>query len=589
MEIVISNESKTTEALSSENDNNTNNIIDPLNINFEQYNKELKIKKQRKNQKSFIIEQVRKYYCQLKKDIDNYNVNNKPSQTIFLTDKGTLRTSSDENINSNNFEPYLKRSHLMSEFKRKEIPRVECQKNLHLIAQYLDVDVYDFNIVFESVLRIRRFVSADTSPQSFQQAIDSGAVPYLVNLLRKDVLDKWLKKQDRINANSLIFEVCWALTNIASGTGEQTRFVVQFGAVPLLIEWIGSECDDIKEQSIWALANIIGALECRDYVVVNFGIVGKLIEVINTPNLKISILRASVWALSNCFRGKPSQKIEYVKMAAPTFANLVYHADNDVLSDSTWGIAYSTEGSDDYIATFVEAGVCKRLVELTFSTEASICSAALRSIGNITTGDDSCVEVLLNCGVLPSLIRLLDNPKRSIKKESVWTLSNICASNVHIKAVYDVGIFTKIRSKFDEEDVSVKREILWTFGNALSGSSDQVRLDIIDSCNLCDMYQKSLTTFQADAKILGVIFETLEVLMKPIQYFRDIGEPLKEKEFLEQFRPLVEKVKFLSSSATSKYANTFLSFYEEYTPIQSIDDSNTNSNTNAKEEIGVLY
>lgn len=61
-----------------------------------------------------------------------------------------------------------------------------------------------------------------------------------------------------ICSEAIQFEAAWAITNIVSGTSEETTVVVESGGLPPLIQLLKSKDPKVAEQATWAIGNIIG-------------------------------------------------------------------------------------------------------------------------------------------------------------------------------------------------------------------------------------------------------------------------------------------------------------------------------------------
>ncbi|KAG0411597.1 hypothetical protein HPB47_011269 [Ixodes persulcatus] len=324
----------------------------------------------------------------------------------------------------------------------------------------------------EATQSARKILSRERHPP-IDAMIQAGVVPVLVHSLERD------------DCPSLQFEAAWALTNIASGTAEQTDTVVKAGAVPSFIRLLQSPHSNVCEQAVWALGNIAGDGPSLRDMVLSLGILKPLLGLIKA-DAPAAFLRNVTWSLSNLCRNKnPPPPFEAIRECLPALAQLIHHTDKEVVADACWALSYLTDGSNEQIEEVVRAGVVPRLVELLGLGPVAVLTPALRALGNVVTGSDAQTQAVIDAGALPHLRALLRHSKVNLQKgdhksqkEAVWAITNLTSGGSLEQIVYAVqaGVLPPVCQMLAVPEAKTLLVALDAIRNILAGEDEDYGL-----------------------------------------------------------------------------------------------------------------
>ncbi len=356
----------------------------------------------------------------------------------------------------------------------------------------------------EGLRILRNVLCHEDAP--IQVAINGGCVPSLINLMRVPNIP--------VQADAV-----WCLTNIASGSHDQTKSVLE--AVPELLSFIGGEEASLSEQACWTLGNIAGDSDELRSILVKNGAVLPIVKLLSQEvggdqwrskheewerahlsqysggselerrqaeavleAADLSLLRAqtAAWALSNLARGSTPASVFLETGAIPLLVSLIAHPHAGLAGEVWWLFTFLTAKQDTAVQELLNNKLVGCIEAAVGALDpSSITSIPLiRCLGNLSSGPEQWIDGLVaSSAILGALGHCvdLDYSHHAVLKESVWVLTNLLGGSERQRVtVLNTGSLQKILPALYCDYLDVQREALFALRHACQTTEVVLRL-----------------------------------------------------------------------------------------------------------------
>lgn len=271
--------------------------------------------------------------------------------------------------------------------------------------------------------------------QHVRTALSKRDSPPIDEFLQSNSLDRVIQFANCDEEKEIQFEAVWILINVTSGNADQTRNVVEAGALKVFARILRSEhaTEDIREQCVWAIANVVGDdVQYRDMCLKNNICASLLAQFERSPTIQFA--STLIWCLSNFFR-VPLQESHYgVARSTIRFLEHAILRDekncSNLVADAAWAFAYVTNYTDhpfhDVVAS--NARLVARLAQLATNVQRlSSCLPAIKILANLASGSREQTDAVVTDACFVAYKTLLMCRKKELLCEVCFLLSNVAA------------------------------------------------------------------------------------------------------------------------------------------------------------------
>ncbi|EEE63645.1 hypothetical protein OsJ_18462 [Oryza sativa Japonica Group] len=289
----------------------------------------------------------------------------------------------------------------------------------------------------DSNLQIHRTTN-NRKPEHQQLIVDAGALPLLVNLLKRH------KNATNLRAvNSVIRRAADAITNLAHENSNIKTCVRIEGGIPPLVELLESQDLKVQRAAAGALRTLAFKNDENKSQIVDCNALPTLILMLRSEDAAIHY--EAVGVIGNLVHSSPNIKKEVLNAGAlQPVIGLLSSCCTESQREAALLLGQFASADSDCKVHIVQRGAVRPLIEMLQSADVQLREMSAFALGRLAQDTHNQAGIAYNGGLVP-LLKLLDSKNGSLQHNAAFALYGVADNEDYVSDFIKVGGVQKLQ------------------------------------------------------------------------------------------------------------------------------------------------
>uniref|UniRef100_A0ACD5U334 Uncharacterized protein n=1 Tax=Avena sativa TaxID=4498 RepID=A0ACD5U334_AVESA len=275
-------------------------------------------------------------------------------------------------------------------------------------------------------------------PEHQQLIVDAGALPLLVNLLRRHK-----NATNKRAVNSLIRRAADAITNLAHENSSIKTCIRIEGGIPPLVELLESQDIKVQRAAAGALRTLAFKNDENKTLIVDCNALPTLILMLRSEDAAIHY--EAVGVIGNLVHSSPNIKKEVLNAGAlQPVIGLLSSCCTESQREAALLLGQFASAESDCKVHIVQRGAVRPLIDMLQSADFQLREMAAFALGRLAQDTHNQAGIAYNGGLLP-LLKLLDSKNGSLQHNAAFALYGVADNEDYVSDFVKVGGVQKLQ------------------------------------------------------------------------------------------------------------------------------------------------